>query len=162
VPRRVNGDRRDLLRIAEAEVAPGGAAVVRAIDAVTNREIGALQPFAASDVEDVCVGGRDDQRPDRLRGLIVENRCPRMSGIGRLPHTTVYDSDIEGVRMAWVSGRRSRPAAAHRADVPPSQLGEQSRLDSCRLLRRHGRCTNGGPRHGNEQGAGGRMDSIHW
>ena len=50
---RIDGDRRDLLAVAQAEVRPGLAGVGRFVDAVAGGEVGALQAFAAADVDDV-------------------------------------------------------------------------------------------------------------
>jgi hypothetical protein len=45
---RIDDDLRDLLRVAKAVVRPGPATVVRAVDAIARREVGALIPLAAA------------------------------------------------------------------------------------------------------------------
>src|SRR5205823_3427662 len=67
---RVDGDGRDLLAIAQTEVRPRRAGVGGLVDAVAGGEVGALQPFAAADVEDVRIRRRDGDRADRAGRLL--------------------------------------------------------------------------------------------
>ncbi len=50
---RIDDDLRDLLAVAKAEVDPGAAGVGRFVDAVADGEVGPLEAFARSDVDDV-------------------------------------------------------------------------------------------------------------
>jgi hypothetical protein len=70
---RIDDDLRDLLPVTQAEVRPGLSRVGRLVDAVTRREIGTLEPFTASDVNDVRIRWREGDRSDRSRRLVVED-----------------------------------------------------------------------------------------
>ena len=80
---RIDGDLRDLLAVAQAEVRPGLAGVGGLVDAVADGEVGALQAFAAADVDDVRVRRRDRERADRAGRLVVEDRLPGAAVVGR-------------------------------------------------------------------------------
>ena len=56
---RIDDDLRNLLAVAQAQVRPGLAGVGGLVDAVAGGEVGALQPLAAADVDDV----RDSRAP---------------------------------------------------------------------------------------------------
>ena len=55
---RVDGNLRDLLRVAQSEVRPRRAGVRRFVDAVADRKVRPRQPFTTSDVQDVRIGWR--------------------------------------------------------------------------------------------------------
>ncbi len=74
---RIDGDVGNLLRVAQTEVRPRPPGVGRLVDAVAGREVGTMQAFAAADVDDVGVGGRNGDRADRPGRLVVEDRLPR-------------------------------------------------------------------------------------
>ena len=124
---RVDDDRADLARVPQAEVVPRPAGVARAIDPVADREIGALQPFAAADVDDVRIRRRDRDRADRLRRLAVEDRRPRQPVVGALPDAAVVDADVEQVRLLRHAGRADGAPAAIRADRSPAHRVVQPR-----------------------------------
>jgi len=126
---------RYLLAIAQAEVRPRAAGVGGLVDAVTDGQIGPLQSFAAADVDRVRIGRRDGNRADRSRRLIVEDRPPRPTGIGRLPHAAVHHADIERVRLRRNAGGGFRAPATERADVAPRELAEDRRIDRDRERR---------------------------
>ena len=133
---RVDGDVGDLLRVAQAQMRPRLAGVGRLVDAVAGREIRPVQAFAAADVDDVGVGRRDGDRADGSGRLVVEDRLPHATGVGRLPDAAVDRRHIERVRVAAMPGRRARPARAMRTDVPPAQIGEEARARPAPLLGR--------------------------
>ena len=73
---RIDGQRGNLLAVAQAEVRPGLAGVGGFVDAVADGEIGTLQAFAAGDVNDVRIRGRDRDGANGLRGFVVEDGRP--------------------------------------------------------------------------------------
>ena len=109
---RIDGERRDLLAVAQAEVRPGAAGVGRSVDAVAHREVGALQPLAAADVDDVRIRRRHRDRADRLRRLVVEDGLPGAPVVVGPPDAAVADADVEDIRMR--PARRPGPACARR------------------------------------------------
>src|SRR5205085_6909428 len=94
---RINGDGTDLLAVAQAEMLPGLAGVGGFVDAIAGREVGAAQSFAAAHVNNFRIGGRDGQRADGLRGLVVENGQPSLAEVGGLPNASVIDADVENI-----------------------------------------------------------------
>ncbi len=140
---RVDDDLRDLLRIAQTEVRPVRPAVGRFVHPVADREIGALQPFAAAGVDRVGRGRRDRERADRCRRLIVEERRPGAPRVGRLEDPAVYRRDEEGVRPAGDAADRDGAAAAKRTDRAPMQNPVERRQRDRRRERRRGQGENG-------------------
>ena len=65
----IYGKRGNLLRIIKAEMGPGLAGIDGFVNAVANGEIGANQPFAAADVDDIRVGRGNCDRANGLRGF---------------------------------------------------------------------------------------------
>ena len=115
---RVDRELGNLLRVAQAEMRPCLAGVGGLVDAVADGEVRARQALAAPDVQDVRIGGRDGDPPDRSGRLVVEDRFPRAAGVGRLPDAAVDHADVEGVRLARM------PAAAF---VRPARYGPMLR-----------------------------------
>ena len=52
---RIDGDLRDLLTVAQAEMCPGASGVCRFVDTVSDGKIRTLQSFAAADINDVRI-----------------------------------------------------------------------------------------------------------
>ena len=96
---RIDGDLRDLLAVAQAEMRPRLAGVGGFVDAVAGGEIGTLQSFAAAGVDDVGIGGRDGERADGAGGLVVEDGVPGAAVIGGLPDAAVAHADVEDVGL---------------------------------------------------------------
>ncbi len=119
----VDEDRGDLLRVAEAEVRPGFSGVGGFVNAVTGREIGALQPFAAANVNDVGIGRSKSHRADGTAGLVVENRIPSIAEIRGLPNAAVNGRHVENIRLMRHAGDGHGAASAERADAAPAHLG---------------------------------------
>jgi hypothetical protein len=122
---RVDGDLRDLLPVAQAEVAPGPARVHRSVDSVAGGEVGALQAFSAADVDDVGVRGRHRQRADGAGRLIVEERPPGASVIVGAEDAAVDRPDIEGARPLRHARCRLGAPSANGSDRPPVQFREE-------------------------------------
>ena len=136
--RRIDGDLRNLLRVAQAQVGPGLSGVSGFVDAVAHRQVRPRQPFPAADVDDVGIGQRDRHPADRSGRLVVEDRLPRAARVGGLPDAAVHHADVERVRLARNAGGRLGPSGAIRPDVPPPHLGEETRVHLRRLLRGYG------------------------
>ncbi len=120
---RVDEERRDLLAAAQSEMAPGEACVGGFVDSVAHREIGALQAFAAGDINDVGVGRRDGECADGAGGLAVEERVPGAAGVGGFPDTAVVGADVENVGLRRYAGGGDGASAAERSDVAPAEAG---------------------------------------
>src|SRR2546423_56911 len=92
---RVDGDLRDLLAIAQAEMRPRFTCVSGFVNAITDREIGTVQSFTAADVNHIRVRRRYRDGADGARRLRIKNRLPGAAEIVSLPDTTVAHADIE-------------------------------------------------------------------
>ena len=88
-----------------------------------------MQSFAAADVNDLRIGGRDHDRADRSGGLLIEDRLPGASIVGGLPDAAVHRADVEHVRLARDTAQRTSTSAAKRADVAPAHFGERLGVD---------------------------------
>src|SRR5208337_1139182 len=73
---RINRHLRNLLPLAQSQVRPGGAAIGGFVDSISDRQIGTMQAFAAGNVNDVGVGGRDFDGADGASWLVVKNWLP--------------------------------------------------------------------------------------
>ncbi len=122
---RVDGEARDLLGVAKAEMRPRFPRVRRLVDAVADGEVGPLQALAAPDVERVGARRGDGEGADRARGLVVEDRRPHASRVRRLPDPAVVRGGVEDVRVAGDAACRDGAPAAKRADHSPAHLREQ-------------------------------------
>ena len=125
---RIDGDRRDHLAVAQAEVLSTSSGVGGLVDAVADREIGADDAGAGADVDDVRVRRRDGDRADRAGRLVVEQRHPVGAVVGRAPDAAVVEADVEDVRLAGDAGQRAGASGARRADVAPAHLAEREVL----------------------------------
>ena len=130
----IDGDLWNLLSIAQAELGPALARVGRLVDTVADRQVGAMQPFTGTHVNDIRIRRCDRDRADRAGRLIVEDRHPGAASIGCLPHTAVVHADVEDVRLVGYAGRRFGATAAERTDGPPAHLGEECGVDRRRRL----------------------------
>jgi hypothetical protein len=70
-------------------MSPGLAGVGGFVDSVADRKIGAMQAFAAGDINDVGIGRSDGDGANRLRGLVVEDGRPGAAVVVRLPYAAV-------------------------------------------------------------------------
>src|SRR6516164_117307 len=86
-----------------------------------------LQALAATDVEDVRVGGRDGHGADRAGRLVVEDGLPGSAEVVGLPDAAVADADVEDAGLAADAHGGDGPAAAERADHAPAQAVIQLR-----------------------------------
>src|SRR5437660_918809 len=108
---------------------PGPPGVRRLVDTVADRKIGTTQPFAATDINDVRVGGRDRQRSDRTRRLIIEDRVPCPSVVSRLPYAAIVRRHIEDVGLAGYTGNGNSSARSKRPNHAPVQFLIKGRVD---------------------------------
>src|SRR5256885_1503086 len=119
---------RLLLAVRQTEVAPGPSRVFFFEGPGAHREVRALQPFAAADVDDVGIGWGDRERADRAGRLAVEQRRPGAPIIRGPPYAAVVDADVEEVGLTRHARPRHRATTAKRADRPPVELVEERRV----------------------------------
>src|SRR5262249_37192769 len=79
-------DAANALGCFQADVLPGSAAVIRAINAVAIRHAALAVVFACSHPNRERVFRIDPDRADRIRAFVVEDRSPGGSCVGSLPH----------------------------------------------------------------------------
>ena len=122
---RIDQHAPDLLRVGEADMGPGLAAVGGLVHAVPLGDVGAHVGLAAPDVDHPWVGGRDGQRADRADRLRIEDRLPGAAGVAGLPHAAVDAAEVEMLRLLRHAGHRQHAPAAERAEQAPVQVLEQ-------------------------------------
>ncbi len=119
---RIDDNLRNLLAVAQAQMRPSLPGIRRLVDSVARGQVGPWQTFAAADVDDIRIGGRDCNRADRSGRLVVKDRLPRPPVIGCLPHAAVAHADVEDIRLAGNAAHRFGPPAAIWADRTPAHL----------------------------------------
>ena len=133
---RIDSEVGNLLRVSQADVRPGFTGIGGLVNAVARGEVRPVQAFPATDVQNRWIGGGDDNDADGPRRLVVEDRRPGTTGIGRLPDASVHLRHIERVRVAAMARDRDRAARPVRPNVSPAKFGEQGGLSGRRLRRR--------------------------
>ena len=125
---RVDQDVADVLGPLEADAAPRVATVVGPVHPVTPAHVAAADCFAGTDPNDPGARGVDAHAPDRIRGLLVEDRCPRDPGVLGAPDPTRPDADEPPVRFRRVDGQIG-DASAHEcgADATHRERGQGAR-----------------------------------
>ena len=124
----IDGDRRDHLAVAQAEVLPRRPASVDLYIPSPIARSGRMMPAPRPDVDDVRVRRRDGDRADRAGRLIVEQRHPVGAVVGRSPDAAVVEAGVEDVGLARNAGQRAGASGARRADVAPAHLAEREVL----------------------------------
>src|SRR6476660_4239021 len=92
---RIDGDLRNLLAVAQAEMRPCLAGVDGLVNSVARREVGTLQPFSAARVDGIGIGCGDSEGADGSGGLVVEDGVPGAAVIRSLPDAAVAHADVE-------------------------------------------------------------------
>ena len=117
---------------------------------------GRCRPSPRGDVDDVGVRGRDGDRADRARGLVVEDRAPDAAVVGRLPHAAVADADVEDVGLRRDAGDGAGAAGPVGADRAPAHLAEELLIEGLGLERGRGekRCQEDQDRGAGEEPGG--------
>ena len=116
----MSDDPRDPAGGVQSGVGPALAGVRRAVDPVAERDVAPDVGLAGADPHDVRIGGGYRDRPHREHGLVVEDRSPVDSAVGRLEHPAGGRAEVVGVRVSGNSVDRRNPVP-DRADVPPAE-----------------------------------------
>src|ERR1700678_560163 len=119
---RIDGDCWNLEAITQAEMSPGFARIGGFVDSVADGEIGPVQPFAASNINNVGIGSGYRDGPNGLRRLVIENRIPGAAVIVRLPDSAVDLADVKNVRLGGHAGGSAGTASAKGADHAPVEI----------------------------------------
>src|SRR5271165_856525 len=92
-----------------------------------------MQPFAAADINNVRIGGRNFDCADGACWLLIKDGLPGPPEVVGLPHTAIHRAHIEDIRLARHTGDGARAPAAKRTDIPPLHLGEELGIDDVNL-----------------------------
>src|SRR5205823_1915069 len=122
---RVHENRGDLLRVSESKVRPGFSSVSGFVHAIAGGKVGALQSFAAANINNVRVGRSNRQSADGAGWLVVKNGIPGVAKIGGLPDAAIHGGHIENVRLMRHAGDGHGAASAERADAAPAHFGKE-------------------------------------
>ena len=104
---RIDGNRSDLLAVAQTEVRPGIAAVAGLVHAVADGKVGPLQALSAARIDDPRIAWRYRERADRAGWFSIEDRDPGPARVFTLPNAAVDRSDVKEIRSR-ARRRRSR------------------------------------------------------
>src|SRR5205823_14304730 len=69
--------------------------------------------------------GRDGQRADGLRRLIIENGRPSLAEVGGLPDAAVVNANVKDIGLGRNAGRGDGASATEGADHSPAHLLKQ-------------------------------------
>ncbi len=153
---RIDHDARDGLRLAQADVLEGPAAIGGLVDAVAKRRRLAIVRLSGADIDDVRIGGMDGDVADRRGRVLLEHRLPRSAVVLRLEHAPDRVAHVDDVGIRLRHGDVVDPSPhAGRADRSKPERREQGivrRVDQARLGDRRGRLSLarswcGGPDH---------------
>src|SRR5438445_13819149 len=100
------------------------AAAEAFIDSVTVRAVAANAGFAGADVDHVVIRVRDRDAADGRGALLVEDRLPHTSAVGRLPHTAGYRAEVIDIGLAGDAGHCQHASAAEGANGAPAHSAE--------------------------------------
>jgi len=128
----INHNRGDLLAIVQAgKVRPGLARIGGFVDAVSNREIRAMQALAAAHVNNVRVRRSDSDGANGLCRFVVEDWIPRATVIVGFPYSTVDLCHVEDVWLTRHPGGGACTPAAKRTDHAPVEIVVKSFGNLC-------------------------------
>src|SRR5215469_15078158 len=107
------------------------------INAVTCRQVRALQPFPTAHIDHARIGGRDSQRPHRARWLIIKDRIPGVSKVCGFPNPAVDSSHVKHIWLMRHAGNRHGAPAAKWSNAAPAHLAKQLLIErGAALLRK--------------------------
>ncbi len=134
---RVDEDLRDVLGRLEPAPLPALSSVATAVDPVAVADVSAADVLPGPDPDRLRVPRVDGDTADRVRALIVEDRCPGGPCVGRLPDVAAAHGDDPGALVLRGDGdvgdapRHQRGPDAAQLE-PFEGLGGHARL--CRLV----------------------------
>src|SRR5260370_5174481 len=100
----MDNDGANVASVFQSDVVPGFAAIVRTVDAVTERDIAANAGFAITDINYIRIGIGDGNSADGRGGLLLEEWIPVVARIGGFPDAAGDSAKIESVGLARDSG----------------------------------------------------------
>src|SRR5258708_6866784 len=124
----IDGNLRNLLAVAKAEMCPGLAGISGFVNAIANGEIGAVQSFPAAEVNSVWIGERNRYRADGAGGLVVKERIPCAAEVVRLPYAAIHHADIKHAGLAGNAGNGLGASTTERANATPSERLQEIRI----------------------------------
>src|SRR5262249_15913030 len=128
---RVDDDLADVLGGGQADVAPGLAAVVGAVDAVAVADAALAVVLAGADPDDLGVPRVEGDGADGVGAFVFEDGRPGGAGVGGLPDPAGGGRDVPGGAVLGVDGQGgdtargeggadgAQPQAAERSGVEP-------------------------------------------
>ena len=116
----MNPQLANMPRVLQADVLPAAPGIGRLVHAVAVRDINADGGFAHAGVDDVGIGFRHRQRPDRRRlEIAVGDVLPILSGVFGLPDAASAGAKVECAQLGGVAGDGDHPSAAEGSDAAP-------------------------------------------
>ena len=126
----IDEDALDLLRVPQPNPLPGGAGIRRLVDTVTVGGAAIVGVFARAEPNDVRVSWIDDHAAEGIRRILVEDRCPGITAVHRLPQAPRPYRQVPDVVVARIDLQIGDPAGCQaRADTtefePLENLGAE-------------------------------------
>src|SRR5437899_730409 len=98
--RGMDDDSADVTRVFQSNVIPCFAGIVRAIDAIAERDVTANAGFAGANIDDVGIGIGDGNGPNGGGALFLEEGIPGNATIHRFPNAACDSAKIISVGLA--------------------------------------------------------------
>jgi hypothetical protein len=111
---------------------PRASGVSGLVDAVADGQIGTDDGRPGADIDHVGVRWGHGDGANRAGGLVVEQRCPVRTVIGRAPDAAVVVARVERVGLAGDASQRPGPAGTRGTDIPPAHVAEREILGGSR------------------------------
>src|SRR5258707_7175962 len=118
-----------MLRIGGSDVGPISSAVGRFLHSVGGGNGGAQVGLAGADVNNVRIGRRESDGPDRSNGLGVKNGIPGAAGVVGFPNAATNGAEIVDLRLAAHAGDSDDASGARRPDGAPAEFLKQLRIE---------------------------------
>jgi hypothetical protein len=127
-----------MLGVFEPQLLPVLTTVEAAVDAVAVADVPAADVFPRTDPDRLGTVGIDRHATDGVGHLLVEDRRPGRTGVGRLPHTAAADGNVPAALIFRVHRDVGDPAG-HQGGAESAKLEPFERLGlQTRIIRRFG------------------------
>src|SRR5439155_11627615 len=107
--RGIDHDARYLTHVAQPREPPGLPGIGRKEYTSSVHDVVAGIALAGADPDEIRVGRRQRDGTDRCGGLILEDRIPGVTAVGRFPDAATAGADVVDVRLAGNAHDRRHP-----------------------------------------------------
>src|SRR5262249_46989472 len=133
---RIDYDSADTSRLFQTHMRPGLPGIRRFVDSVSDGYIAANKAFARAGPNYVRIRCSYSKRPDRHRGLVIEDRPPVDAAVIGLPNAAGRSSDVVDIFVAR-SADHCADSISLRSDESQSELAQAPLINLLSERRQH-------------------------